>query len=61
MSRLINNSQKLSDEEWFSLVASLLNSWMLFEKEFVHPESQTLLELLQSKKLLQLDKGIRTK
>ncbi|MGL4755680.1 MAG: phage DNA packaging protein C [Aeromonadaceae bacterium] len=59
MSRLINNSEKLSDEQWFNLVASLLNGWFVFEREFVHPQSQTLIEMLSERKLLNIQQGLR--
>lgn len=59
LSRLVNNSQKLSDEEWFSLVASLLNGWFVYEKLFVHPQSKTLLEMLHERKLLDIKEGLR--
>lgn len=59
MSRLINNTERLTDEQWFNMVASLLNTWFIFEREFVHPESKTLVEILSSKGLLTPEKGIR--
>lgn len=59
LSRLINNSEKLSDEQWFNLLASLLNGWFVFERQFVHPQSQTLIEMLVERKLLNLKQGLR--
>lgn len=59
LSRLINNTGNLTDEQWFNMVASLLNGWFVFEREFVAKESLTLLEILQSRDLLQIKQGLR--
>lgn len=59
MSRLVNNTERLTDEQFFNNVASLLNSWFIFEREFVDKDSQTLVEILSSRGLLAPEKGIR--